>query len=232
MVNRVGVDKKFQLLTQIISQRKAIRHYQKKLIPRLLVEKVIKVACRAPSWYGLEPWFIVAVENEKIKQELFPFINSQKQVLECSHLFLILSYSGQQFHWGTDFCIQQFKEKFFYRLGLEEDAFPAWLKKIQSSIPLFTPSNQTEISHWSKQQCFILLQNFLLLFTSLGIATSPMGGFQEKEVINYLEKKQIILPERYHCAVIFAAGYPVSEKEWDKESLLSPQWKKVFKILL
>ena len=39
----------FYTLTNIISQRKAIREYNSQKIPVELVEKVIKIACRAPS---------------------------------------------------------------------------------------------------------------------------------------------------------------------------------------
>jgi len=39
----------FYTLTNIISQRKAIREYNSQKIPAELVEKVIKIACRAPS---------------------------------------------------------------------------------------------------------------------------------------------------------------------------------------
>jgi len=45
----------FFVFTNIISQRKAIREYNSQKIPAELVKKVIKIACRAPSWYGLEP---------------------------------------------------------------------------------------------------------------------------------------------------------------------------------
>jgi nitroreductase len=93
-------------------------------------------------------------------------INQQKQVLECSHLFLLFSTKNS-------------------RLSTER----------------------------TKQQCFILLQNFLLLFTSLDIATCPMGGFQEPEVIEYCEKKNYIPQDHYNLAVIFTAGYPQSEKD-------------------
>jgi nitroreductase len=65
----------------------------------------------------------------------------------------------------------------------------------------------------SKQQCFILLQNFLLLFTSLDIASCPMGGFQELEIITYCEKNNYIPQCCYNLAVIFTAGYPQNEKE-------------------
>jgi len=39
----------FYTLTNIISRRKAIREYNSQKIPAELVEKVIKIACRAPS---------------------------------------------------------------------------------------------------------------------------------------------------------------------------------------
>ena len=174
---------KFQLLTQIISQRKAIRHYQNKKIPSKLIEEIIKIACRAPSWLGTEPWFILTVDKEKIKKNLYPLANQQPQVLECSHLFLLFS-----------------------------------AKKTR-----LTPER-------AKQQCFILLQNFLLLFTSLNIATCPMGGFQETEIIAYCEKNNYIPQDYYNLAVIFTAGYPQTEKDWEKD-IKEKEWKSVFKLI-
>jgi nitroreductase len=47
--------KNFQIFTEIVSRRKAIREYNSQKIPSGLIKKMIKVACRAPSWYGLEP---------------------------------------------------------------------------------------------------------------------------------------------------------------------------------
>ena len=174
---------KFAILTEVISQRKAIRCYQNQKIPFELVEEVIKIACRAPSWFGTEPWFILVIDSEKLKKDLYPLINQQSQVLECSHLFLLFS-----------------------------------AKKTR-----LTP----EIA---KRQCFVLLQNFLLLFTSLNIATCPMGGFQETEIIAYCEKNNYILPDYYNLAVIFTAGYPQSEKDWAKE-IKQKDWTKVYKIV-
>ncbi|RHZ37024.1 nitroreductase family protein [endosymbiont GvMRE of Glomus versiforme] len=214
----------FQILTNIISQRKAIREYNSQKIPAELVEKVIKIACRAPSWYGLEPWFILVVSKQKIKQELYPFFHQQKQVIDCSHLFLILSYRGEAFNWETDL----FKKKVFCKYNrLTEETYSEFCQK---SLSLFNPDKPKKISIWAKQQCFILLQNFLLLWTSLNIATSPMGGFQEKEVINYLEKKNLIPAGYYNLAMSFAAGFPLDVELWKKE-VQEKDWKKRFKVL-
>jgi len=92
---------------------------------------------------------------------------------------------------------------------LTTEGFPDFCQK---SLIIFDPAKPKKISIWAKQQCFILLQNFLLSLTSLNIATSPMGGFQEKKVIEYLEKNNLISANHYNLAVSFAAGYPLSDE--------------------
>ena len=107
------------------------------------------------------------------------------------------------------------------------ETFPNFCQK---SLTIFNPQQPKKISIWAKQQCFILLQNFLLLLTSLNIATSPMGGFQEKEIIKYLEEYNLIPINSYNLAVSFAAGYPLSSKLWKKQ-VQKKAWKKIFKML-
>jgi len=217
--------KNFQVFTKIVSRRKVIREYGSQKIPSELVKKVIKIACRAPSWYGLEPWFILVIGKQQVKQDLYPLFNHQKQVIECSHLFLILSYKGEVFNWNTDL----FKQKVLWRFNrLTTEGFPDFCQK---SLIIFDPAKPKKISIWAKQQCFILLQNFLLSLTSLNIATSPMGGFQEKKVIEYLEKNNLISANHYNLAVSFAAGYPLSDELWKKQ-IQKNDWKKTFNIVL
>lgn len=214
----------FQTIVSVISQRKSIREYSSYEIPTNLVKQVIKLACRAPSWYGLEPWFILAIKNQETKRELHALFNHQKQVLNCSHLFLVLSYKGTAFNWETKI----FKQKVLWKFDrLTEETYPNFCQK---SLQMFQKKNHKKIDIWAKQQCFILLQNFLLLWTSLNVATSPMGGFQERKIINYLEKYKIISPNCYNLAISFAAGYPTNESLWDKE-IKSHDWKKSFKVI-
>ena len=46
---------KFEILSEIISRRKAIRNYAEKEINVSFIRKIIEVATRVPSWHGLEP---------------------------------------------------------------------------------------------------------------------------------------------------------------------------------
>lgn len=95
------------------------------------------------------------------------------------------------------------------KFNLTTGTFPSFCQK---SLAIFDPTKPKKISIWAKQQCFILLQNFLLLLTSLNIATSPMGGFQEKKVIEYLENNGLIPANYYNLAVSFSAGYPLNNE--------------------
>lgn len=214
----------FTILTEIISQRKAIRNYAPKKISTSLIKKIIQIATRAPSWYGLEPWFILIIEDKKTKRELHPFINQQEQILTCSHLFLLLSYRGEVFNWEA----KLFQEKVLWKYDrLTSETYSDFIKE---NLKNFAPGNYQWISNWAQQQCFILLPNFLLLFTSLEIATCPMGGFQKEKVLEYLEKQAIIPTGYFNLTVIFTAGFVSNEKEW-KKKIKKRDWKNVYKVV-
>ena len=215
---------KFTILTKIISQRKAIRNYTSAKISTSLIKKITQIATRAPSWYGLEPRFILIIENKKIKEELYPFINQQEQILNCSHLFLLLSYRGEAFNCETKLL----QDKVLWKYDrLTPDDYPNF---VSENLKNFTSENYQWISNWAQQQCFILLPNFLLLFTSLNIATCPMGGFEKEKVLEYLEKQAIIPIGYFNLTVIFTAGFVSSEKEW-KKKIKKREWKKLYKVV-
>jgi nitroreductase len=40
----------------------------------------------SPSSYGLQPWKLIVITDQKMREKLFPATWSQRQVLDCSHL--------------------------------------------------------------------------------------------------------------------------------------------------
>jgi len=55
---------------QAISERRSVRKYKEKKIPRNLLEKVIEAGNLAPSVDNLQPWRFVVVEDESLKEKL------------------------------------------------------------------------------------------------------------------------------------------------------------------
>lgn len=72
---------------------------------------ILKSINQCPSSFGLEPWKVVVIKNQKIKLEIQKFCNNQKQVANCSHLFVVLSYKGKMFEKNNPWMITRAKEK-------------------------------------------------------------------------------------------------------------------------
>lgn len=55
---------------QAIRERRSVRKFQQKKVPRRLVEQVIEAGNLAPSVDNLQPWRFVVVEEESVKEKL------------------------------------------------------------------------------------------------------------------------------------------------------------------
>ena len=57
-------------LHEALKQRRSIRKYQKKTVPKELVYAVLEAAAWAPSAHNSQPWRFIVVEDPAIKREL------------------------------------------------------------------------------------------------------------------------------------------------------------------
>ncbi|WP_375317473.1 nitroreductase family protein [Spiroplasma endosymbiont of Virgichneumon dumeticola] len=193
-------------LESIILNRKSIRNYDNtKIITDSKINDILNYVRHTPSAYGLEPWKILVISNPKIKKELQPIINNQEQVSSCSHLFILLSYSGETFNTSNDW----FMKTVMKNRNLTKVQYETYKLTFNN---FFDVEQKVQISHWAQCQNFILLQNLLLLLTAHEIDNVVLGGFNEKLLLQFLETNKLIEPHKYHVAVLVCAGYGHSSK--------------------
>ncbi|MBW2039441.1 MAG: nitroreductase family protein [Deltaproteobacteria bacterium] len=57
-------------ILDLLKARRSIRHYQKKEVPREVIERLIEAARWAPSGANIQPWHFVAVTREDLRKEV------------------------------------------------------------------------------------------------------------------------------------------------------------------
>lgn len=188
-------------LQNLILNRKSIRSYDKtKIISDNKINDILNYVHHIPSSYGLEPWKIVVINNKKMQRKLQPMINNQTQVSNCSHLFILLSNSGQTFNTSNQWFIDTVMKKH----NLTMTGYESYQKTFNN---FFDIKQARKISYWTQCQTFMLLQNLLLLLTAHEIDSVVLGGFKESQIITYLETNKIIPVNQYHITVLVCAGY-------------------------
>lgn len=55
---------------ELVKNRRSIRKYLAKPVPRDIVDKCLEAARLAPSACNSQPWYFIVVDNEKLKNEL------------------------------------------------------------------------------------------------------------------------------------------------------------------
>lgn len=147
------------------------------------------------SSFWLQPWKLVVVQNQEIKDSLVEHSWGQKQIANCSDLLVLCRVDN---FWDTQ--VDEFLEDIVKtRWGSRED-----LKWYEDMMKWFlSRMSQDEINTWSDKQVYIALWNLMTACANMRIDTCPIEGFiSEKydEILNLQEKwlaSVVLLPIGY-----------------------------------
>jgi nitroreductase len=144
------------------------------------IAKVMNAMIQAPSSFGVQPYHIVAVQSDDVKQKLLEASYGQKQVVECDTLFILCTRSN----------LTERIEQYI----TEATVPPPYDDFMRNSLK----GNDT---NWSARQAYIALGFGLAACAELKLASCPMEGFDSEKVKQLLE-----LPDTLQPCVYLAVG--------------------------
>jgi nitroreductase len=130
---------------------------------------ILECARLSCSSSNTQPWKLVVITNEELRQTLRPAAYGQAQITDASHLIVVCTMKHAMDH--GKMTIEMIKEK------AGEQSATHYAQMLAGS----TPSTPEEELAWLKQQVFLPLQAMILAAIERGIDSCPMGGFQADE---------------------------------------------------
>lgn len=192
-------------MTQIIEAmqwRYATQKFNKETIPsKEDILMLLDAARLSPSWYGLQPWKFILVENKELRMKLREAGYNQEKISEAPYFVVFAAktdYTEQDVdHYITSTAHAQGKSV--------ED-----LQGLRDSIVngFITPRKGT-LGAWAMNQTHIAFGVFLAAAAVSKIDAGPMGGFNPDAYDEILNLKE----EGLHSAVICALGYRSDDDE-------------------
>lgn len=175
-----------------------------KQIPAEQFESILEVCRTSPSSFGMEPWRVIVVRNEKLRKALKASCWNQNQITECSELIVFTTDND------TVRSDSPYVRKMFERRGLSAEAVDTYMGVYGNFIK---PLEEDEIllENWTAKQCYIAMANMMTYAATLKIDSCPIEGFDKEEV-------EAILDIEYgrSVAVICAFGYRVNPQSEQK----------------
>lgn len=142
------------------------RYATKKIVPQEKIDKILKAAYLAPSGIDLQPYVIIVISDQKLKEKILPVAMNQRQVTESSHLLIFVvwdEYHEDRIDGVFDYLNHErgtvtiisdnqrnFAKKFFSQKSLEENFHHA-AKQANIALAL-TIASLHKVKVFSKQK--------------------------------------------------------------------------------
>jgi nitroreductase len=189
-------------VAEAIRNRRTVRHYRPDAVPQSLLAELLTLATEAPTSWNLQDRSVVAITTDEGREGLVWATGGQPQPREAP---IILVFVAEPQSWRDD-------HKDVYDQARRNGAWNEQFIAMFSEASQAFQQNLDErglLREYAVKDAVIAATYVMLAATEMGLATSPMNGWDEAKV-----KKVIGVEDRADLAIalLVSVGYPAEER--------------------
>ena len=181
-----------------------------KKIPADQFETLLEVARLSPSSMGMEPWKILVVQNQEIREKMRAFTwGAQNTLKTASHFIVVLARKKKDMIYSSERAWNFIREVQL----MDEEAAKAKIARMKDfqEKDLRILESDRAIFDWASKQTYIVMGNMLTAAAELGIDSCPIEGFNLEAAEQFLISEGMMNPEHFGLSYMIAFGYRVEE---------------------
>lgn len=168
------------------------------------------------SSYGLQPYKVLIIEDQKIKEQLKAASWGQSQITDASHVIVFANM--------TNFD-ESLVNDYIENIGITRSIEPMNLKGYADfMINTLNPLSKDAKASWTAKQTYIALGNLLSAAAEFKIDACPMEGFDADQYNEILGLND----QHLNAAVVAAIGYRSDEDETQHNKKVRKSKKELF----
>lgn len=179
---------------------------------------LVEVGRLAPSSLGFEPWKMLLLNNEEMKQDLKSIAWGASMIDGSSHFVIYLARKGVNYE--TPY-IERLMQEVRHRSYDSESAYAHRIKSFQESDAKL--NDERSLFDWASKQTYIQMANMMNAAVLMGMDSCPIEGYNKEKVEAYLEEKGVLNTSEFGVSVMCAFGYRNEEIKpkvrWNTESI-------------
>jgi len=166
------------------------------------IVNIIEAARLAPTSSGLQPFEIIVVKNQAIKEEIRPVAWNQSMITDCSHLLVFAAWDTY-----TEDRINKMFDLTNEVRGFKNEGWEAYRQKLLSFYPQQDP--EVNFNHAAKQ-AYIAFSAAIIAAAYEGVDTTPIEGFEPTDVDRILGLRE----KGLRSCVMLPVGYRDADTDW------------------
>lgn len=176
-----------------------VRTFEPQEVPENQLLKILSLAQRSPSEWGVQPWRWLILRKREQRERIFACTTGSPAILSAP---LVIVACANKREWI------EAKDTFKGRVEAGRMTQDEYQEAVAELDRLCGQSPQGA-REFALRNTMMALTSLMLVAQGEGLATGPMGGFDEERI-----KKAFELPEDWAVAAVCALGYP--DEEFDR----------------
>jgi nitroreductase len=182
--------------------RYAAKAMNGKTVDQEKINNIIEAARLAPTSSGLQPFEIIVITNQELKEQIRPVAWNQSVVTECSHLLVFAAwdtYTAERINYMFDLTneIRGFKNE-------------GWENYRQKLLSVYPQQDSEENFNHAAKQAYIALGMAMVAASYEKVDCTPMEGFSAEKVDEILGLRE----KGLRSTVLLPIGYRAAEEDW------------------
>jgi nitroreductase / dihydropteridine reductase len=171
-------------LIEDLNWRHAVKAYNpNEKVSQENIDKIVEAARLAPTSSGLQPFKVLVVENQDLKNKLSEGALNPECMREASHIIILAAwdrYTAERIDKVYDFTTEQ--------RGLPKGRFSAYTDKLKS---IYLEEEADKNFAHTARQSYIALGLALAQAAELKVDTTPVEGFDSAHIDQVLDLKKL-----------------------------------------
>jgi nitroreductase/dihydropteridine reductase len=189
-------------LLESLQWRYATKKMNGEKIPQDKLDRILQATKLAPSSYGLTPYNVIVVEDQKLKEELQGAAYGQTQLSESSAVLVFATWDDV-----TEDSVDIYINEIARQREMSVEGLKGMSDMIKGSLSNMT---QEQKISWAQRQAYIGLGFALVAAATEEVDSTPMEGFNPPAVDSILGLKE----QGLMSVAILPLGYRDGENDY------------------
>ena len=182
--------------------RYAAKAMNGKKVPQDKIDNIIEAISLAPTSSGLQPFEVIVITNQELKEKIRPISWNQSVVTDCSHLFVFAA-------WDT-YTAERINKMFDLTNSIRGFENEGWENYRQMLLNLYPQKDAEENFNHATKQAYIAFSQAIAAAAFEGVDSTPLEGFDADALDEILGLRA----KGLRSCVMPPVGYRDTENDW------------------
>jgi nitroreductase / dihydropteridine reductase len=189
-------------IVEALEWRYASKRMNGNKVPADKVEAILEAIRLAPSSMGLQPYTILVIEDEELKQKIQPIAYNQPQIVESSHLLVFAAWDNI-----TPTQVDEYIAHTATVRNIPEEGLAEFKNML---LGIINGNSQEQNYNWAARQAYIAFGVGLVAAAAEQVDTTPMEGFDSAALDELLNLKE----KGLRSVTLMPLGYRDADNDW------------------